>query len=266
VRAVASVVPYPVERVNGSFVTYGDYLFEVNANEMAYQNNAKLNNQPSVNFTSKDGKTLLKQIQQHALDKLKSDAVVAQLASQKKVKVTDKQVNDLINQLYQRYGGKDTLLKTLKQIYGWDISDLHRVLYKQLLATNLQTAVQNDPAADAAAKAKAQKVLAQIKDGGDFSALAKQNSQASDASSGGDLGYFTKGQLPDNEQAAAEALQPGQVSDVIKTQYGYEIIKVLDKKDDGSIHGQHILIETVDFNSYFQDKLNKAKVNTYIKF
>lgn len=265
VKAVAQVVPYPAEKVNGRFVTYNDYLFEVEANKRAYVNNAKLNNQQQPDFNSADGKKLVTQIKQHALDKLKSDALVAQLADEKHVKVSDKEVNDLINQLYQRYGGKDTLLKTLNQIYGWNLGDLRKVVYKQLLARDLETKVTSDPAVDAAAKKKAQDVLSKVKGGGDFTALAKQYSQASDAASGGDLGFFTKGQLPDNEQTAAEALQPGQVSDVIKTQYGYEILKVLEKKDDGSIHAQHILIKTIDFNSWFQDQLNKAKANTYIK-
>jgi hypothetical protein len=40
---------------------------------------------------------------------------------------------------------------------------------------------------------------------------------------------------------------------------------VIEKKDDGSIHAQHILIKTLDFNDYFQGELKKAKINTYIK-
>jgi foldase protein PrsA len=263
-KTVAGVVPYPAEQVNGQFVSYSDYLFEVDANKRAYQNNAKLNNQPAVDFKSADGKKLLTQIKQHSLDKLKSDAVIAQLASQKKVTVTDKEVNDLINQLYQRYGGKDTLLKTLKDIYGWNLNDLKKVVRKQLLAKNLEEKVTSDPAVDSAAKAKAQDVLKQVKGGGDFGDLAKKYSQASDAANGGDLGFFTKGQLPDNVQSAAEALQPDQVSDIIKTQYGYEIIKVIEKKDDGSIHAQHVLVKTLDFNEYFQSQLKKAKSKAYV--
>ncbi len=264
VRAVASVIPYPVERVNGAFVSYHDYLFEVDANEKAYQSNAKLNNQPAVDFKSADGKKLVTQIKQHALDKLKSDVVIAQLASQKKVTVTDKDVTDLTNQLYQRYGGKDTLLKTLNQIYGWNLADLNKVIRKQLLAQKLQEKVTSDPALDAQAKAKATDVLNKLKAGGDFAALAKQYSQASDASTGGDLGNVTAGQLPDDEQKAINALQAGQMSDVVKTQYGYEIFKVLDKSGD-STHAQHILIEPIDFNNWLTDQVNKAKVNTYIK-
>jgi parvulin-like peptidyl-prolyl isomerase len=265
VKAVASIIPYPVERVNGHFVTYREYLFELNANKRAYQNNAKLNNQPAVDFNSADGKKLVVQIKQHALDKLVSDSLTAQLASQKKVKVTDKEVNELIDQLYQRYGGKDTLLKTLNQIYGWNIDDLKSVVRKQLLAKNLEEKVTSDPKVTAAAKKKAENLLTNIKGGADFTEIAKKSSQASDAATGGDLGFFTKGQLPDELQKAAEALQPGQVSDPIKDDYGYEILKVVEKKDDGSIHAQHILVKTVDFTEYFQAELKKAKVNKYLK-
>lgn len=265
VRTVARVVPYPVQQVNGRFVSYGDYLFEVDANKRAYQNNAKLNGQSEVDFGSEEGKKLLVQIKQHALDKLKDDALVSQLAAQRNVKVTDKEVEELTSQLYERYGGKDTLLKTLNDIYGWNVNDLQRVLRKQLLTKNLEANVTADKAADEAAKAKATEVLDKVKGGGDFAELAKQYSQASDAANGGDLGFFSKGQLPDNVQAAAEALQPGQVSDVIKTDYGYEVLKVVEKKDDGSIHGLHILIKTIDFNDYFQEQLDKAKTKTFIK-
>ena len=264
VTAVASVVPYPVERVNGHFVTYKSYLFEVDANKRAYQNNAKLNNQPAVDFNSADGKKLVVQIKQHALDKLADDSLTAQLASQKKVRVSDKDVNDLINQLYTRYGGKDTLLKTLKQIYGWNIGDLRGVVYKQLLAKDLEDKVTSDPSVTAAAKTKAQNVLNDIKGGQDFSDAAKKDSQASDAASGGDMGFFTKGQLPAEVQTAAEALQPGQVSDPVKVAGGFVILKVIEKKDDGSIHAQEILIKTVDYTEYFAGEKKKAKVNKYI--
>ncbi len=264
VQAVSGVVPYPVERVNGSFVSYHDYLFEIDANKRAYQNNAKLNNQPAVDYNSADGKKLVKQIKEHALEKLKSDAVVAQLAAQKKVKVTDKDVNALLDELYKRYGGKDTLMKTLGQIYGWDLGDLKQVVNKQLLAKKLEEKVTSDPALEAQAKAKAQDVLGKVKGGGDFSELAKQYSQASDASTGGDLGTVAKGQLPEEIQKAFDALQPGQVSDLVKTAYGFEIIKVLEKTGDNT-HAQHIVINTIDFNDYFTGELKKAKVKTYIK-
>lgn len=265
VKAVASVVPYPVLRVNGHFVSYNDYLFEVDAENRAYESNAKLNNQPAPDFSSASGQKLETQIKQHAMTKLESDALVAQLANERGIKVTDQQVQGPINELYKQYGGEATLLKTLNQIYGWNLNDLKNVVRKQLLAQDLQNKVTSDPSLSAASDAKANGILQQLKGGADFSTLAKKDSQAQDASTGGNMGYFTKAQVPADLYNAAEALQAGQLSGVIKDQYGYVILKVIDKRADGSIDAQEILVETVDYNSYFQGQLNKAKLNTYIK-
>lgn len=264
VRAVSRVIPYPAERVNGTLVRYSDYLFQVDANERAYQYNLKLNNQSPVDFTSTAGKKLVTQIKQNSLDTLKTNAVVAQLAHQKKVTVTDKDVDNLVDQLAKQYGGKDTLLKTLKQIYNWNLGNLKTVIRQQLLSQKLQEKITSDPAALAKAKDKATDVDNQIKAGADFAETAKKYSQASDASSGGDLGTFANGDLTSDEQKVFDATPVGGVSDPFKTQYGYEIIKVTAKNGD-QLQGSHILIESVDFNTYLTTQLKAAKVHQYIK-
>jgi len=85
---------------------------------------------------------------------------------------------------------------------------------------------------DAAVKAKAEEVLKEAKaPGADFAALAKKYSEdETSAKNGGDLDYFSRGRmLPEFDQVAF-TLEPGQISDLLKTQYGYHIIKVTDKK------------------------------------
>jgi peptidyl-prolyl cis-trans isomerase C len=85
--------------------------------------------------------------------------------------------------------------------------------------------------AKAAAKAKAEDLLKQIKAGADFAELAKAYSDCPSSKKGGDLDFFNKGQMVPAFEEAAFALKPGQVSDVVETQFGYHIIKLTDHKD-----------------------------------
>jgi len=80
-------------------------------------------------------------------------------------------------------------------------------------------------------RAKAEGLLAQIKAGGDFAELARANSaDPASASKGGDLDFFGKGRMVPEFEAVAFSLPVGQMSDLVRTQYGFHIIKVTDKK------------------------------------
>ncbi|MEN6547115.1 MAG: peptidylprolyl isomerase [Armatimonadia bacterium] len=85
---------------------------------------------------------------------------------------------------------------------------------------------------DAIAKKKAEELLAQIKAGADFAKLAKDNSVCPSAAKGGDLDWFTRDRMTPAFADAAFKLQVGQVSDVVKTDFGYHIIKVTGRRDN----------------------------------
>ena len=84
---------------------------------------------------------------------------------------------------------------------------------------------------DAAVRAQAEQVLKEAKSGADFAALAKKYSQDEvSAAQGGDLDYFSRGRMVAAFDTAAFALAPGEMSDLVKTEFGYHIIKLTDRK------------------------------------
>lgn len=89
------------------------------------------------------------------------------------------------------------------------------------------------PEEKTAAKAKIDGLLKQVKAGGDFAALARENSDCPSKAKGGDLGFFERSSMVKEFADAAFAMKVGQVSNVVETQFGYHIIKVTDRKEGG---------------------------------
>lgn len=80
---------------------------------------------------------------------------------------------------------------------------------------------------------EAKDILAKLKSGGNFEELAKKNSVDSSAAKGGDLGWFGKGSMVPAFEKAVLALKEGQISDVVKSDFGFHIIKLTGKRPAG---------------------------------
>jgi len=90
-----------------------------------------------------------------------------------------------------------------------------------------------DAKKQASTKTKAEEALKKVKAGEDFSALASQYSEGPTAVRGGDLGFFSKGRMvPEFEEVAFSIDKVGDVSEIVKTKFGYHIVKLTDKQPE----------------------------------
>ena len=107
---------------------------------------------------------------------------------------------------------------------------------ERVKARHILLKTQGKPASEEAAiRAKAEGLLKQLRAGADFAKLAKENSEdPGSAANGGDLGdWITHGQMVPEFDKAIFALKPGEISDLVKTQYGFHIVQTLARQDAG---------------------------------
>jgi len=126
--------------------------------------------------------------------------------------------------------------------------------------------IKVDPAADPSLKAEAQKkidlVQARLQKGEDFGALAKEYSEGPSGPKGGDLGYFTRGQMVKPFEDAAFAMKPGEVSGKVETKFGYHLIKVTDITPEGTLPYDDVKKRLGEF---LQQRKIQEEINVYVK-
>jgi len=112
------------------------------------------------------------------------------------------------------------------------------------------------------AKQKIKKIQRELNKGGDFAVLAKEFSEGPSKTNGGDLDYFTRGQMVKSFEDAAFALKPEEISNIVETQFGYHLIKVKDKQPEKTIPYEDV---KDDLAQHLKQEKTKQEVNEYIQ-
>ncbi|EOR26058.1 peptidylprolyl isomerase [Cytobacillus oceanisediminis] len=198
---------------------------------------------------------LNKQYGASVLNMMISNKVVDLEADKAKVKVTDKEIQAELDKMVEQYGGQETFNMLLAQ------NGVTEDLFKEQIEQNLKVTKILEPSIeitddeiktyfednkasfDTPEQVEASHILVEdektakevkkkIDEGGDFAELAKEYStDTQTAENGGELGYFSTGQMVEAFDKAAFAMKVDEISDPVKTDYGYHIIKVTGKKE-----------------------------------
>ncbi|MCX6811312.1 MAG: peptidylprolyl isomerase [Candidatus Berkelbacteria bacterium] len=252
-KAIEKIFPYPAAVVGSNLITMNDLSKEVGYIKYFYQKTAP-DQMPDNSL-----------IEKQVIDRLIQEKVAEKLARDNGVSVSKKEVDDQFDKIADENGGAEKVKQILSDLYGLDVKTFKDLIRDQLLQEKLRDKFEKDlqmqikvkhilvkvapdatPEAKAQAQAKAQDILNKIKGGADFTEMAKQFSEdEASQGQGGELPFFSKGQNVKEFETAAFSLGPGEVSDVVLTQYGFHIIKMEEKK--GSI------------NLTFEDWLNESE-------
>lgn len=252
------VLPYPASIVDGKYVTVFNYLDQLDVLKNYYKEFKKLD------FNSDEGKSTLVEVRKGVMEQLNEDAIISTEAKKMGVTVSKTDLNAEFDKLVASNGGIKDFSDILKTYYGLTLDEFKQKIYApRMLRQKLTDKINSDESVNESVKKKAEDILAKVKAGGDFAQIAKEESQdPGSAAVGGDLGYFGKGKMVPDFENAAFALKVGEVSGLVKTPYGYHIIKVTDIKG-AEIKASHILIKVRDFNDWLAEKkdvLKKSKI------
>lgn len=227
-EVLAELYPLPAAKVNSSFIWSHQYL-----QRLRFLNT--FNAQAPSNVTSRPPTDT--QLRQQIMDGLVENQILILEANKRGLSVSVDDVTNAYSAQKQQTPDLDT---KIQQLYGMSVTDFKAVLAEKILKEKVKAVVLMRikvshilvTSLDAATKAKQD--LAAGKSFADTAKLYSQDSQTKN--SGGDFGYWTKGELAtqigQSFEDAAFKLTIGQVSDPVQTKFGYHIVVVTEKTGD----------------------------------
>ncbi len=256
------IAQFWIPPVSNLGVGYGEYVARVDAL-------SKLQEKQQQQF-QQAGQAAPSQAEIHAnaLQQLVQGDVIRQVAVKLGVSVSSKEVNDFYKQMADQNQGEGNLKKQLKELLGWTPEQFKQEIRLRLLQEKISNKLSGDENLNKDRKQKAEDYLKQLKGGKDFAEVAKEagGGQISLSQASADQPVtIKKGEADPKIEEFAFKANVGEVSDVIQTQTGFVIVKVLEKPNADQVKIQQIVVPTLSVNEYFSDQLKDTKVSVYVR-
>jgi len=276
--------------VNGSVITGEEFNRELNQVKQRFS-------QQGVEISSPQ----LEDIRNEILDNLINLELLFQESQNNGIKVEKEAIDSQITSLKQKFSNDNEFEKLLSELKlserALKLQIKKRIAIQELIKTQIvqkikitdeeskvfydtypdlfkqserikasHILIKVEPDADeikkAEAKQKIKKIQQELNKDKDFAALAEEFSEGPSKTNGGDLGHFQRGQMVKPFEDAAFALKPEEISDIVETQFGYHLIKVVDKQPEKTISYEDV---KNDLAQHLKQEKTKQEVNEYIQ-
>jgi foldase protein PrsA len=243
--------------------------------------------------------TLVDQYGEAALDTLIAEKIVELESEEEEITVKESEMDEELQTIQDSYGDEEAFNEALASS-GASLDSVKENIKTYLLTEKLlkdRISISDDQIKeyfeankDSFAQAEqveashilvedeetAEEVKDKLADGGDFAELAKEYStDTSNAESGGELGFFAKGEMVAEFDEKAFAMKTGEISEPVKTEFGYHIIKVTDKKaakeavlEDHKEEVKDILFDQAlqtEYGTWLEEQKEEYKIENSLK-
>lgn len=272
ISRIAETFHFPIASVDGRWISYNQFLADYSTLTHYYQ---YLISQGRANPSQLPPDAQLKQ---DVVTQLMSKQLVEDLAREYGIVISDIEVSGAWqNDVVSNFSSEAEAEAKVREFYNMEPDEFReRVLRGNLIYDKVEAALAVDADRQTPAREKIDEALAKVKADPDaFADIAKQYTEEPQGTeSGGDLGWFGRGVMVPEFETAAFTLEPGQISDVVKTQFGYHIIKVEEKRQtkqaDGTmldeVHARHILVQPLSLSAYLEQARSGKGITRYLKF
>ena len=260
---VVGIIPYPAVVFDSNIIKYEDFKTDLDTLDHFYD--AQVEADPTLERPTDSF------IQKSVLSRMVRERFLDDAGERFNLSVSKDAINTEFETIVLQAGSQEEVDATLDELYGWDSTEFKkRVLEPYLLRVEIQEYIDKDSSINDEQKKKAEEILALVKAGDKtFEELAAEYGEDSTAANGGNLGYFGAGEMVKEFEDATVALEVDGISGLVQTQYGYHIIKLLDKVKATDEVGEqysaaHILIRTKTVDDWINDEMKDTKMTIFI--